>query len=85
MRQGTVEASTCGYDDASLIVQQRNRRLALVESLKTDARVCLDVIPSVDKTLRDFSTFAFITFYLFFEVGRHSPAVAELLCLIERL
>ena len=43
-RQGTVEASTCGGADASLLAQQLDGRLALADSLRTAATVWLAAI-----------------------------------------
>ena len=84
-RQGTVEASTRGGADASLLAQQLDGRLASADSLRTAARVCLAAIPSAEEALRNLGTFAFVASHLFSTGGRHSSAVAELLRLIERL
>ena len=75
-RQGWGEASTRGGAYASLLAQQLDGRLALADSLRMAARVGLAVTPSADEALRDLGTFA---------GGSHLSAVAELLCLIERL
>ena len=84
-QQGTVEVSTRGGADASLLAQQLDGRLDLVDSLRTAAQVRLAEIPSADEALRDLGTFAFVALHLFSAGGRHLSAVAELLCLIERL
>ena len=78
-RQGMVEASTRGGADASLLAQQLDGRLALVESPRTAARVRLAAIPSAEEALRDLGTFSFVASHLFSAGGRHSSAVAELL------
>ena len=52
-RQGSVEASTRGGADASLLAQQLDGRLASAELLRMAARVCLAVITSADEALRD--------------------------------
>ena len=83
--QGTVEASTRGGADASLLAQQLDGRLASADSLRTAARVRLAAIPSAEEALRDLGTFAFVASHLFSAGGRHSSAVAELLRLIEIL
>ena len=84
-RQGTVEASTRGGVDASLLAQQLDGRLASADSLRTAAQVCLAAIPSAEEALRDLGTFAFDASHLFSASRRHLSAVAELFCLIERL
>ena len=81
-RQGSVEASTPGGADASLLAQQLDRRLASADSLRMATRVCLDVIPSADEELCDLGTFAFVASHLFFAGGHHLSAVAKLLRLI---
>ena len=48
-------------------------------------RVCLAVIPSADKALRNLRIFAFIEPHPFYPGGRHSSAIANILCIIERL
>ena len=53
--------------------------------MRVAARVCLAVILSADETLRELGTFAFVASHLFSAGRRHSSALAELLCLIERL
>ena len=60
MRQGSVEASTCGCDDASLLVHQLYCPLLLADSLGMVARFLLAVILSADKALSDLDTFAFL-------------------------
>ena len=52
-RQGTVEASTRGGADASLLAQQLDGRLASADSLQTAARVRLAAIPSAEEALHD--------------------------------
>ena len=49
------------------------------------ARFRLVVILAVDETLRKLGMFDFVSLHLFSAVRRHSPAIAELLHLIERL
>ena len=83
--QGTVETSTRGGTDASLLAQQLDGRLASADSLRTAARVRLAAIPSAEEALRDLGTFAIVASHLFSVGERHSSAVAELLRLIERL
>ena len=83
--QGSVEASTCGGANASLLAQQLDGRLDLSDSLRMATRIRLAVIPSTDEALRDLGTFAFVTLHLFSAGERHSSAVDELLRLIERL
>ena len=84
-RQGAVEASTRGGVDASLLNQQIYGRLALADSPRTDAQVCLADILSADEALCDLGTFAFVASHLFSAGGRHTSSVAEILCLITRL
>ena len=49
-------------------------------------RVRLAVIPSADEALHDLGTLAFVASHLFSTGGgRHSPAVAKIIHLIERL
>ena len=84
-RQGSVEASTRGGADASLLAQQLDGPLASAESLRMAARIRLAVILSADEALRDLGTFAFVTSHLFSVGGRHLSAVSELLRLIEKL
>ena len=84
-RQGTVEASTCGGADASLLSQQLYGHLASAESLRTAARVRLAATLSAEEALRDLGTFDFVALHLLFAGRRHSSAAAELLHLIERL
>ena len=69
--QGMVEASTHGSADASLLAQQLDGRLELVESIRTDAHVRLAAILSVEKALHDLGTFAFVALHLFSAGGRH--------------
>ena len=83
--QGMVEASIREGADASLLAQQLDGRLALADSPQTAARVHLAYIPSVDKALCNFGTFAFVALHIFFTAGRHTSAVIVILSLIERL
>ena len=83
--QGTVGASTRGGADASLLAQHMDKRLDLAYSLRTAARVRLGAIPSTDEALWNFVKFNFVTLNLFSAGRRNSPAVTELLGLIERL
>ena len=78
-QKGTVEASTRGGADASLLAQ------ALADSLLTATRVRLSAIPSVDEALCELGTFAFVDSHLFSAGRRHSSVVVDLLCLITRL
>ena len=64
-RQGSVEASTRGGADASLLAQQLDGRLASAEFLRMAARIRLAIIPSADEALRDLGTFAFVASHLF--------------------
>ena len=82
--QGTVKASFLGGVDAYLLAQQLDGHLALVDSLRTAARVRLAAILSADEALWDLGTFAFAASHLFSTIGRHSYSVAELLHLIIR-
>ena len=84
-RQGTVEASTRGGADASLLSQQLDGRLASADSLRTAARVRLDAISSAEEALRNLGTFDFVASHLFSAGGRHSSTIIELFHLIERL
>ena len=80
--QGTVEASTCGGMDASLLSQKVEGSLAPAEYLQTATMLCLDVIQSVYDALHDLGTFAFVASYLFSAGGRHLSDFTELLLLI---
>ena len=82
--QVTVEASTCGGSDASLLAQQLDDHLAFMDSLRTSARSRLTVISPTDEALRDLGIFDFVALHLFYAGGRHTEVVAELLRLIER-
>ena len=84
-RQGSVEASTRGGSDASLLVQYLDGHLTSADSLRMAARVRLAIILSADKLLRDLGTFAFVASHLFSAVGCPSAAIAKLLILIERM
>ena len=84
-RQGLVNTSTHGGANASLLTHQLDGHLASADSLRMDAMVRLAIILSAYKELRYLGTFAFVASHLFSKNGRHSSAVAELLCLIERL
>ena len=83
--QGTVEASTRGVADASLLAQQLDGHLALADSLRTAARVHMAAIPSADEALCDLGTFAFVASHLFSTGGRHFSTFTELIRLITRL
>ena len=74
-----------GGADASLLAQKLYGRIALADSLRTAARVCLDDILSVDEALRDLGTSSFVALHLFSAGGRHLSAVAALLRLITSL
>ena len=52
--------------------------------MRMDTRVRLYFIPSADKAICNLGNFAFVASHLFSEGGRHSSAVVELLCLIDR-
>ena len=82
---GTVEEATHGVADASLLSQQLCRHLASEYSLWTAVRVRLAAIPSTEEDIQYLGMCSFVALYLLFVGGRHSSAVAELLCLIERL
>ena len=79
------EASTCGGADASLLAQQLDGRLSSAESLRMTARVRLSVILYADEELCNLGMFDFVASHLFYAGGHHSSAVADILCLIERL
>ena len=64
-RQGTVEASTRGGLDTSLLVQNMDGRLDSVDSLRTSTQFRLALIPSADEALRDLGTFAFVELHIF--------------------
>ena len=64
-RQGSVEASTRGGADASLLAQQLDGRLVSADSLRMAARISLAIIPSADEALCDLGTFAFVALHLF--------------------
>ena len=70
MRRGTVEASTRGGSDTSLLAQQLNRGLASAYSLWMAARVHIAITPSADEALCNLGTFAFIASHLFSADGR---------------
>ena len=53
--------------------------------MRMAAIICLAVIPSADKALRNLGMFAFFASHFFSAGGRHIPAVADVLRLIERL
>ena len=82
-RQVTVEASTLRGLDTSLLAQYLNGRLASADSLQTETRVRLEVIPFADEAIRELVTFAFVESHLFSVRVRHVEAVVELLCLID--
>ena len=83
-RQDTVEASTCGGADDSLLSHQLDGHLASTNSTWTATRVYLAAIPSADEALRDLGTFALVE-HLFYAGGRPSFAFTELLRLITKL
>ena len=83
--QVTVEVSTHEEEDASLLAQQLDGWMALVDSLRTDAQVRLACIPSTDEALHDLITFAFVALHLFSAAGRHLSAVSDIIRLIKRL
>ena len=84
-KSNTVNSSTRGGADASLIVQQLDVRLDLADSVRMAARVRLAVIPSADKALRNLGMFAFFASHFFSARGRHISAVADVLRLIDTL
>ena len=84
-RHVSVEASTCGGADASILAQHLDSRLSLADSLRMAARVRLAVIPSADEALCNLGMFTFVALYFLSTGGRHLSAVAEILRLIERL
>ena len=84
-RQITVEASTHGGDDTSLLSQQLHGRLELLDSLRTSTRVRLASIRSMEEALLNLGTFAFVVLHLSSAGRWHLSAIAELLCIIERL
>ena len=83
--QGSVEASTRGGSDASLLAQHLDGRLTSADSLRMAVRVLLAIILSAYKALFGLGTFAFVTSHLFYVGRRRSSDVAKLLRLIERL
>ena len=83
--QGTVEASTRGRADDYLLAHHLDGRLDDADSLLTAAQLCIACIPSAYDALRNLGTFSFVALHLFSAAGRHASAVAELLCLIDRL
>ena len=84
-RHVTVEASTCGGADTYLLYQQLDGRLALAGSLRMAARVRLAATPSAEEALRDLGKFSFVAPHISSAGRRNLLAVAELLCIIERL
>ena len=74
-RQGTIEAATHGWVDASLLAQQLDRRLVLAVSLWKAARVRLTTTLSVDESLHNLGTFDFVASHLFSASERHSSAI----------
>ena len=84
-RQVSVEVSTRGGAEASLLVQQLDGFLSLVDSLHMSAGVRLTAIPSGYEALSNLGTFAFVASPIFSAGWRHSSAVTELLRLIKRL
>ena len=85
IRQGTVAASNRRGLETYLLAQHLNGRLDSADSLQTVAWVHLDVILFAYEALRKLETFAFVALYLFSARGRHTSAVVDLICLIERL
>ena len=83
--QGNFEASTHFGEIASLLDQNLDGRLASADFLRMSVRILLSAIPFAYETLRDIVTFEFFSLHLFSVGGRHSSAVAYLLCLSERL
>ena len=84
-RQGSVEASTRGGSNASLLAQQLDGRLTIGGLLRLSARVRLAVIPSAEEALCDLDTFAFVALHLFSVIRRHLPAVSKLFRRIDSL
>ena len=83
--QGKVEALTRWGSDAYLLAQHLDIRLASTDSLRITAQFSLASILSVDEALHDLGTLAFFALHLFSAVGRHTAAVTDILCLIEKL
>ena len=83
--QGTVEVSTCEGEETSLLEQQLDGWLALADSLRTSARVCLACIPSADEAMRNLGNFAFVASHLFSAARQHPSAVAKLIHIGKRL
>ena len=71
--------------DASILDQQLDGGLTLVEYMQTAARVPLDVILSAYKALQVLGLFSFVASHLFSMGRRHLSAIAEILHFIERL
>ena len=84
-RQGTVEAFTCGGADAYLLEKDMDGRLVSAEFLRKSARVRLACILSADEALHNLVTVSFVASQLFSVARRHASAVAELLCIVDRL
>ena len=70
---------------ASLLLKHMDGHLDSADSLRTSARVHLEVILSTDKALCDLGTFDLVVLHLFCEGGRYAAAAVEILRLIERL
>ena len=83
--QVTVEASTCGGANASLLDQQLDGRLASTDSLQKSVRFRLFTIPSTEEALRDLGMVDFVVSHLFSTVRLHSSAIMDILWCIERL
>ena len=69
-RKGTVEASTRGGADASLLSQKLDGCLASEESFPMAARLRLAATPSVEEAIHDLGKFTFFASYLFTTGGR---------------
>ena len=83
-RQGTVEASTSGGLDNSLLEHQLDGRTAYVDSLQTAYWVRLAVISSADEAFRNLGTFEFLASQLF-STGGATCIIINGAPLIERL
>ena len=59
--------------------------LSSAYSLRTAARICLEVITSTDEALHDLGIFVFVVYYLLSVGRRHAAAVTDILPIIERL
>ena len=70
--QGTIEASTCEREDASILEQHLDGQLGSLESLWIATRAHLACTPSADEALRELVTFAFVALHLFSAAWRHA-------------